>query len=189
MRLPPIAPQDLSEEQLPLFQSMTAGVAAKYSVFATTREDGALLGPWGAWLHDPELGRAFWTVTQAMTKARRIPDPARQIAILVVGARLGAAYEIYAHGAVALAFHEMTAARLATIAAGNRPDGLNEEEGAAYDVASALMRGGVLPEPVYRHALDLFQQAGLNELIYLVGHYCVVAMTLNGFAVPVPDAG
>jgi 4-carboxymuconolactone decarboxylase len=70
-----------------------------------------------------------------MTKARRIPDPARQIATLVVGAKLGAAYEIYAHGAVALAFHKMSAACLATIAAGNRPDGLNEEEGAAADHA------------------------------------------------------
>jgi hypothetical protein len=36
MRVPPIAPQDLSEEQLPLFQSMTTGVAAKQSNLVTT---------------------------------------------------------------------------------------------------------------------------------------------------------
>jgi 4-carboxymuconolactone decarboxylase len=47
--------------------------------------------------------------------------------------------------------------------------------------------GGVLAEPVYRRALDVFGQAGLNELIYLVGHYCFVSITLNGFAVPAPE--
>jgi 4-carboxymuconolactone decarboxylase len=49
------------------------------------------------------------------------------------------------------------------------------------------MNGGVLPEPTYRHALALFGQRGLAELIYLVGHYCFVSTTLNGFAIGVPD--
>ena len=62
-RMPPLPPGDLTPEQKPLFDAMTAGVAAKYDAFKTTREDGALLGPWNAWLHDPELGQAFWTVT------------------------------------------------------------------------------------------------------------------------------
>jgi len=186
MRLPPIPPEDLTEAQRPLFDSIKAGVAAKYGGFETARPDGAMLGPWGAWLHDPELGEAFWTVTQAMTKARRIPDPARQIAILVVGARLGAAYEIYAHEAVARQTHKMSSKRLATLVAGNRPIDLDNEEGAAYDVAYALMGGGVLPEPVYQHALEVFGQSGVNELIYLVGHYCFVSMTLNGFNIPTP---
>ena len=30
-------------------------------------------------------------------------------------------------------------------------------------------------------------QHGANELIYLVGLYCMVSMTLNGFNVPVPE--
>jgi 4-carboxymuconolactone decarboxylase len=55
MGLPPIAPDDLSPEQRFLFEAMAAGVGTKYSSFQATREDGALLGPWNAWLHDPEL--------------------------------------------------------------------------------------------------------------------------------------
>jgi alkylhydroperoxidase family enzyme len=189
MRLPPIAPADLSAEQRTLFDSMRDGVATKYSAFTTTRADGALLGPWNAWLHDPELGQAFWTVTRAMTAARRIPDHARQVAILVVGAHFGAAYEIYAHGAVAAVAHAMSPRRIAALAAGERPEDLDDDEAAAHDVAKALLRGGVLPDPLYGLALDRFGQAGANELIYLVGHYCFVSMTLNGFAVPVPIQG
>ena len=187
MRTPPIAPSDLGSDQRPLFDSMTKGVSAKFSGFLATRCDGALLGPWNAWLHDPELGSAFWTVTEALTRAKRIPDGARQVAILAVGARFGAAYEIYAHGAVAREKHGMTERRIATLAAGERPDDLTDEEAIAYDVAVALLRGGVLADPLYARATRLFGQAGVNELIYLVGHYCFVSVTLNGFAIPVPD--
>jgi len=44
----------------------------------------------------------------------------------------------------------------------------------------------VLPEVTYRNALATFGQAALNELIYLVGYYCMLSVTLNGFDVPVP---
>ena len=60
---------------------------------------------------------------------------------------------------------------------------------AGYDVAVALLSGGALPEPTYQHALALFGQSGLNEIIYLVGHYCFVSTTLNGFAIEVPESG
>jgi 4-carboxymuconolactone decarboxylase len=186
MRLPPITPSNLTPDQRPLYELMKAGVAAKYNVFTTMTADGALLGPWGAWLHDPKLGEAFWTVTQALTEERRIPDHVRQIAILKVGARMGAAYEIYAHAAVAREIHKMSAQRLATLAANERPPDLDVMESAAYDLASALSEGGVLPQLVYQQALSLFGQDGVNELIYLVGHYLFVSVTLNGFDVPTP---
>lgn len=186
MRLPPISPTDLNSEQRPLFESMRDGVSAKYDSFITRRSDGAMLGPWNAWLHDPELGNALWTVTQAMTKARRIPDAARQVAILAVGSHFKAAYEIYAHAAVARSKHGMTERRLATLAAGERPDDLDDDEAVAFDVAAALVRGGVLPTVLYDRAVTAFGQAGANELFYLVGHYAFVSVTLNAYDVPVP---
>ena len=187
MRLPPIAPEALDTEQRRLYDDMKAGVASKYDAFVTVREDGALLGPWSAWLYQPELGTAFWTVTKAMTAFKVLPDDVRQVVILVVGARFKAAYEIYAHVSVAKAKREISNARLATLAAGERPGDLTEQEAAGYDVAAALINGGVLPEPTYRQALALFGQRGIAELIYLVGRYCFVSTTLNGFAIGVPD--
>jgi hypothetical protein len=35
--------------------------------------------------------------------------------------------------------------------------------------------------------VETFGQHGANELIYLVGLYALVSMTLNGFNVPVPE--
>jgi alkylhydroperoxidase family enzyme len=69
-----------------------------------------------------------------------LPDPARQVAILVTGAHFRAAYEIYAH--VAVAEHDkLPDAKLATIVAGQRPPDLTRDEAVAYDVAAALTGG------------------------------------------------
>lgn len=187
MRLEPIAPDSLNDEQRPLYESMREGVAAKYQTFVTTRPDGALLGPWNAWLHDPAIGEGMWHLSQTMTRERRIPDHARQVAILVTGGRFGAGYEIYAHGAVAIAAHGMTQARVDMIAAGTRPDDLDEAESTAFDVAKALSGGGVLETALHDRAIRVFGREGAAELFYLVGYYCLVAVTLNAFDIPVAE--
>jgi hypothetical protein len=106
-----------------------------------------------------------------MTRFRHLPEMVRQIVILTVGARFGAAYEIYAHGAVALA-NGMSAERLATIAAGLRPADLTSEEGIGYDMATALLGGGTLASPIWERALAVFGGEGTREIVFLVGHYC-----------------
>ena len=186
MRLPLISPSDLSAEQRPLYDNMRQGIASNFNAFIAEREDGALMGPWNPWLHEPAIGKAIWDLTLAMTANASLPDNARQIAILVVGARFDAAYEIYAHIAVAER-EKMPAPRLATLVADLKPSDLSSEESVAYDLAYALSRGGVLPEPLYRLSLATFGQHGTNELIYLVGLYALVSTTLNGFNVPVPE--
>ena len=188
MRLTFISPADLTPEQRPLYEDMKAGISAKYTTFTTMSDDGTILGPWSAWLHEPELGTAIWGVTKAMTRFRHLPEVSRQIVILVVGAHFRAAYEIYAHSAVVRAAG-ISEAQIATITSGHRPLDLSEEAQTAYDVAAALLNGGVLTAPAYQRAIDLFGQPGVNELIYLVGHYCFVSITLNGFDIPVPDGG
>jgi len=68
-----------------------------------------------------------------------------------------------------------------------KPSDLSPDESVAFDIAYKLVRGGVLPEPLYRLAVGTFGQHGANEMIYLVGLYSMVSTTLNGFNVPVPE--
>ena len=186
MRLPLIAPADLTAEQKPLYEDMRKGIASNFNAFKVERDDGALMGPWNPWLHEPAIGKAIWGLTMAMTAGASLTDNVRQVVILVVGARFDAAYEIYAH--IAVAEREgMKPERLATLVADVKPVDLSPEESIAYDFAYALVRGGVLPEPIYRLAVDTFGQHGTNEMIYLVGLYSLVSTTLNGFNVPVPE--
>jgi len=170
MRLPLIPPNELSPEQKDLYDNMRKGIASNFNAFQVEREDGALMGPWNPWLHEPAIGKAIWDLTLAMTANAVLKDNVRQIAILVVGARYNAAYELYAHVAVAEK-EGMSAARLAALVAGLKPVDLSPEENVAFDFSYALSRGGTLPEPLYRLAVDTFGQHGTNELIYLVGLY------------------
>jgi 4-carboxymuconolactone decarboxylase len=185
MRLPYISPGSLTPAQRPLYEDMKQGIASKYSTFTTMRDDGAILGPWSAWLHEPELGASIWGVTKAMTKFRHLPEATRQVVILAVGSHFQAAYELYAHSAVAGTVG-LTKDQLDAIKAGDKPSGLTEEAETAYDVAIALLAGGVLSRRLYEKSLQLFGQQGASELIYLAGHYCFVSMTLNGFDIPLP---
>jgi 4-carboxymuconolactone decarboxylase len=186
MRLPLIPPGKLTPVQKSLYDEMRKGIASNFNAFKVEREDGALMGPWNPWLHEPGIGKAIWDLTIAMTANASLPDNVRQVVILVVGARFDAAYEIYAH--IAVAEREgMKAERLAALVADLKPTDLTPEENVAFDLAYKLARGGTLPEPLYRLAVKTFGQHGTNELIYLVGLYCMVSTTLNGFNVPVPE--
>jgi alkylhydroperoxidase family enzyme len=186
MRLPLIPPSELTDEQKALYEDMRRGIASNFNVFKTITDDGSLLGPWNPWLHEPVIGKAIWDLTLAMTAKASLPDNVRQLVILVVGARFDAAYELYAH--IAVAEHEgVPAERLGTLVADLKPDDLTPEESVAFDVAYKLVRGGTLPEPLYRLAVTAFGQHGANELFYLVGLYSLVSTTLNAYNVPVPE--
>lgn len=186
MRLPPIAPASLTPEQRALSDDMRAGIATGYQGFITERADGALLGPWNPWLHQPDIGAAVWALTKALSAQTVLSSSVRQVAILVVGARFKAAYELYAHLAIA-AQDGISESKLTTITCGHRPPGMTTDEALAYDIASVLSAGGVLPDPAYHRAVAAWGDRGMAELASLIGLYCMVSVTLNAYNVPVPE--
>jgi alkylhydroperoxidase family enzyme len=187
MRLPLIAPADLTAEQQPLYENMKAGIEKNFQGFKTIAENGSLLGPWNPWLHEPKFGKPIWDLTLALSISPSLPRPVREVAILCTGAVFHSAYELYAH-VIAGERRGLSDDKLATIVSGQRPSDLTHEEGVAYDVASSLLHHGTLPELSYRAAVQAFGVHGAAELIYLVGLYCLVSVTLNGFNVPVPES-
>jgi 4-carboxymuconolactone decarboxylase len=186
MRLPLIPPAALKPEQRPLYQDMKKGIEQNFRGFKAIAEDGALIGPWNPWLHWPELGGPIWELVKALSMSPTLPRPVREVAILVTGAKFHSAYELYAH-VIAAEQRGLPDDTIATIVAGQRPGDLTREQAIAYDVASSLVGGGGLPELSWRQAVATFGEASAAELIYLVGLYCLVSVTLNGFDVPVPE--
>ena len=186
MRLPLLSPSDLSPEQQKLSDDMRRGIENNFKGFQATNSDGALIGPWNPWLRFSKFGGPVWELVKALSTSPTLPRPVREVAILVTGAHFHSAYELYAHVLIAEA-RGLPDEKIATIVAGQRPADLSREEAVTYDVASALVSGSVLPELVYRQAMATFGEEGMAELIYLVGLYCLVSVTLNGFDVPVPE--
>ncbi len=186
MRLPLIDPASLAPAQRPLYDDMRRGIETNFKGFTAIAETGALIGPWNPWLHFAKFGGPVWELVKALSTSPSLPRPIREIAILVTGAHFKSGYELYAHVLVAES-RGLSDDKISTIVSGQRPSDLTRDEAVAYDVASALVSGGVLPELAYRHAVAAFGEAATAELIYLVGLYCLVSVTLNGFDVPVPE--
>lgn len=188
MRLPLIPTDSLSPEQKPLYDDMKQGITQNFKGFTAINEQGALIGPWNPWLKFPQFGKPVWELTKAMSFSPKLPRPIREIAILVTGAKFHAAYEIYAH-VLAAELRGLSDDKISTIIAGQRPSDLVGDEALAYDLAAALNGGGVLPSLLYKRAVTTFGEEGAAEFIYLVGLYCAVSVTLNGFDVPLPEDG
>lgn len=115
-----------------------------------------------------------------------LPKTAHEVAILVTGARFHSQCALYAHERVA-ADVGLSAAKIATIAAGSRPADLTAEEGVAYEVALVLSGGGQLGDAAYEAAVNTFGDAGTAELFYLIGSYLRIFVLLNGCDVPAPE--
>jgi 4-carboxymuconolactone decarboxylase len=188
MRLPLLSPAQLSADQRPLYDDMRKGIEANFKGFTAINEAGELIGPWNPWLRFEKFGGPVWELVKSLSTSPKLPKPVREIAILVTGAHFRSAYEIYAHVLVA-ELRGISDDKIATIVAGQRPGDLSREEAVAYDLASALVSGGVLPALTYQQAVGLFGDEATAEFIYLVGLYCMVSVTLNGFDVPVPETG
>ncbi|MDB5134700.1 MAG: hypothetical protein JWP37_1303 [Mucilaginibacter sp.] len=186
MRLTPLKPDQLDLVQQTLYHRINKGIEEHLKGFTSKQDDGALLGPFNPMIHFPQYGYALWDYNTALAAGSTLPKTVREIAILVVGTRFNARYEIYAHEKVAQLVG-LPENKVATISAGQRPADLTEEEGLGYDVAAILSKGGQLPELLYQLAKIKFGDDGLAELVHLVGCYCLVSVLLNAYDISVPD--
>jgi alkylhydroperoxidase family enzyme len=185
MRLPLLPPTSLSPDQADLYDDMVAVIEKNFGDLVARRKDGALIGPFNAWLHFPQFGKSAWAFNRAMWEHSVLPAAIHQLVILVTAAKFGARYEIYGHEYFAQRAG-LAEQKIATIVAGERPADLTHDEGVAYDMAAALNRGGPLPETTYRAVLATFGDVALAEIAFLVGCFSMVGVTLNAFDASVP---
>ena len=185
MRLPLLPPASLSADQKDLYDDMVAVIEANFGELVARRKDGALIGPFNGWLHFPQYGGPAWAFNKALWEHNVLPAAIHQTVILVTAAKFGARYEIYGHEYFARRAG-LAEDKIAAIVAGQRPADLTRDEGVAYDMAAALNRGAPLPESTYHAALTTFGEVGLAEIVFLVGCFSMVAVTLNAFDASVP---
>jgi len=184
-RLPALRAGQLSPAQRALATDMMEGIANNFQGFISVRNDGALLGPWNAWLHYPKIGLSMWELTKTVSLNPSLPPTIRQIAILVTAVYYQAQYELYAHRVLARQVG-LSEGKITAILAHRRTPEFTVQEIAAYDFTKALLGGGVVPDQIYRAAVSQFGPYGVAELSHLVGLYCIVSITLNTFDVRVP---
>ena len=186
-RLEPIPPEQLTPEQRRLYDDILSHLGESLddkNSFVTRNEEKAFVGPWNGWLHAPVVGAGVWTLIKAMAQDEKLPQNLRQIAILTVGSHFNAAYEIYAH--TALARQSFDEDQIRALTNGAIPQGFSPEETLVHQIAKALVRGGPLSDELWAEGVRVLGQDEAIRLVFLVGLYALVSMCLNGFNVPVP---
>ena len=184
-RIPKLEPSSLDAEQRSLYEEIAGGRRAQGPrLFALTDPDGRLEGPFNAFLLQPRLGSALQALGSSVRYETALDDRCREIAILAVAAHWRSAFEWYAHEAVARSAG-LGDAELAAVRDGEH-DALAGREAVVAGTVAALLARGDLDDAEYRQAVARVGEAGLFELLTLVGYYATLALQLRVFRVSVP---
>ena len=179
-RLEPIRPEEQDEEQQALHASITGGPRASGPQhFALTTADGALTGPFNAFLLSPGLGGALERLGSAVRYETHLSARTRELAILMVATRWSSAFEWSSHEAVGRAVG-VSDSELEAVRRGEVPLLEDEDERAAVELVRCLLDGDVSDDDWRRWAGPLGHQV-VFELCTLVGYYSTLALQLRVF--------
>ena len=137
----------------------------------------------------PSVARPFFGLVSAFSTFTGLPPGAREVAILVVGHKYKAAYEIYAHSLLAQTVGISKAEIEQIIDKGTCPTSLHALHRASFAFAHELLNtSGPLSDESWKSATEAFGVDGAKALVHYVGYYSYTCTVLNGFDVKVPDA-
>ncbi|MFI5913294.1 carboxymuconolactone decarboxylase family protein [Dactylosporangium sp. NPDC051541] len=187
MRVDDVDPAAMTDAQRALYDWYSTGPrAAPDSPFALVGPDGRLQGPPAIWILSPPFGQALQQIGGAVRFGSRLPARAREIAILLVGHHHDSAFELYAHRRAGAAAG-LTDADLTALAENREPAGLSDVEVCCFRVTRRVLEHGTLDDTDFADAAGVLTEAGLLELVTIVGYYNMVAWQLAVFDVRPPS--
>lgn len=177
-RLPPLPPEQQSEAQRQAVANLLAGPRS------------TLEGPFIPLLRSPALMSRLQQTGAYLRFESPLPARLRELVILWVARHWHQPVEWAIHHPLALAAG-LPPAVLEAIREGRRPgdlapESLAPEEWLALDVCEALSTQRGLDDATYARAVAHLGEAGLIDLIALVGYYGLLALVLNVARTPAP---
>jgi 4-carboxymuconolactone decarboxylase len=151
---------ELSPEQQELFGQIAEGRKGV--------EDGHVGGPFDAWILNPATGRRLNQLGGAL---RFKPTIAR--------------FEWYAHEPMARDAG-LPEAVIQALKVGEQPEFTDEGDETAWNFCRALHADHQVDDATYARTVEVFGEAGVQDLVTACGLYTLVSMTLNTFEVDLP---
>ena len=187
-RLPRNETLALDDEQRAAVDRIRSGTArwAEESGFAATDDEGGLIGPFNAFVLRPRPGAAFnrWVATDRQESS--LPATVREVVILTVGAAWGAAYELYAHTAVARSVG-LAENAVQALLDGTAAQVLTGDELVVHRFVDELVRTHRVSDGTYAAAEAALGRDGVLDTVHLTGMYLSVSALLNAFEIPAPE--
>lgn len=181
-RLSMVDPNELTDDQQTLWDGLTESRGGGVDL---VDENGHLVGPFNAWLHVPKIGRRLSSLGAYLRFRTTIERRLSEVAICTVGAHWRSEFEFFAHAPMALE-HGVDASVIDALRAGELPSFARDDEQIVYEVARQLLNDRRVTDDTYAAAEALLGEAGMVELVALIGYYCLISMLLNLFDVRLP---
>ena len=180
-RLDVIEPDNMSAAQRRVYTDIVSGPRG-----AIHGRSIGLSGPFNAWMRSPELADHAQQLGSFLRFHSQLPARLSELAIIVVGRHMNAAFEFAAHSPLAIK-GGVSEQIVAAIRTQQLPHFEAADEAAVYAFTVALMHTHQVDDATYAQALELLGEVGLVELVAIVGYYSLVSLTLNTFRVPLRE--
>ena len=135
-------------------------------------------GPFVALLKSPELLTRVSALGEYLRYRSALPPRLSEFVILITAAHWHQSYEWDLHAPIAVKAG-VAQATIDALAAGQRPNGLAEDEAALFDFCRAVHAGGREAEAVRARAVEAVGEQGVIDAIGMCGYYAMLAMVLN----------
>lgn len=147
---------------------------------------GDVRGPYAILMHTPDLAEKVAELGERLRFRGDLPGRDRELAILSVARRLGAAFEWVMHEPFAER-EGVPPETIEVVRSEGTPDRLSARERVIVEVARSLCKSHSVPDDLYEKAKDELGTDHLVELVTLVGFYIMIAVLLLGFKVDLPE--
>jgi 4-carboxymuconolactone decarboxylase len=182
-RLAGLRYEGLDEAQRAVWDAVTNGRRGSAADLVT---DGALIGPFNALLYSPTVGARITSLGEALRFESSLDPALREVAILTAGARWRSEFEFWAHSRIGAGVG-LSAETIEAIARRDPPADDPPGTRVVWRLAESLLTDGHPDTGGYDQAVQLLGEAGVVELVALVGYYTTISLTLNTFDVQLPD--
>ena len=174
MRLPLLKKEELSARQREVHDSIAG-------------KRGHVRGPYGVWLHSPELCEKVASLSNYLRFDSPLPERLKEFAILVTARYWDAQYSWNAHVGKARAAGTADDV-IQSLARGLRPQFDRDDERAFYDLAMEVLEKHFVSDETFERARAIFGNQGTVELIGCVGYFSMLQICLNSAQVDLqPD--
>ena len=143
---------------------------------------GSIDGPFAPWLRSPGLADPAQKLGAFCRFHTRLPARLSELAILITAAHWRANVEWHIHAPIARR-EGVSDGVIAALQDGRQPSFQHDDEKILYELTTQLYTTRRVTDASYREAVAEFGEAGVVELVGILGYYALVAMTLNVFEV------
>lgn len=172
-RMPPIPDEALTPAQRSAMQEIVAG------------RRGALIGPFIPALRSPAFMSRLQQLGEYLRFENALGPKLGELAILLTARHWSQQFEWFVHAPIA-ARQGLAAEVIDAIATGRRPEGLAADEAIVYDFFVELARTQSVTDETYARAVAAFGEAGVVDLVGIIGYYSTLAMLMNVARTPLP---